>query len=291
MAGREYAWQSMTCWTSTSRVSASAIGSRTTAPGLSGGIALGLALIFGWKWYGQHREQQSQAGYASYAEAVKAIGGADLKAAQDKVAALQKHDADSIYTELALLQLAQAQVKAKQNDAALATLKAVEGRFAGQARTADLHAARLLNGRGQAATRRSSCWPPTTAPRRWKCAAMRWSWRGKRDQARETVSESLDQPGRGLAAAPDGRNQAHQRRRHAARVRGVDLMKVVVNMKRAAAVVALGGGPVRLQHGQGLVHRRQEGPPRRPPPSRSSWRSSSPASRSTSSGRTSVGKG
>jgi|LNAP01.1.fsa_nt_gb predicted negative regulator of RcsB-dependent stress response len=120
---------------------------KNNGAGLIGGIALGLALIFGWKWWGQHREQQAQAGYGAYAAAVKAISGTDLKAAQGKVAALQKN-ADSVYTQLAVLQLAQAQVKAKQADAALATLKSMPA-DAAMKPYADLHAARLLNAAGK----------------------------------------------------------------------------------------------------------------------------------------------
>ncbi len=120
---------------------------KNNGAGLLGGIALGLALIFGWKWWGQHREQQAQAGHGDYAAAVKAIAGTDLKAAQDKVVALRKQG-DSVYAQLAVLQLAQAQVKAGQADAALATLKSMPAEAAMKP-YADLHAARLLNDAGK----------------------------------------------------------------------------------------------------------------------------------------------
>lgn len=122
---------------------------RNNGAGLIGGIALGLALILGWKWWGQHRDQQAQAGYGDYAAAVKSITGTDLKDAQAKVAALQKQG-DSVYAQLAALQLAQAQVKASQTDAALATLKSLPA-DASMKPYADLHAARLLNGQGKSA--------------------------------------------------------------------------------------------------------------------------------------------
>jgi predicted negative regulator of RcsB-dependent stress response len=120
---------------------------KNNGAGLIGGIALGLALIFGWKWWGQHQDQQAQAGYGDYAAAVKSIGGTDLKDAQAKVAVLQKKG-DSVYAQLAVLQLAQAQVKANQTDAALATLKSVPANSPMKP-YADLHAARLLNGLGK----------------------------------------------------------------------------------------------------------------------------------------------
>ncbi|WCE03930.1 tetratricopeptide repeat protein [Pseudoxanthomonas sp. JBR18] len=121
---------------------------KNNGAGLIGGIALGLALIFGWKWWVQHRDQQAQAGYAAYAEAVKAIGGDDLKQAQAKVAALREASPQSLYAQLAVLELAQAQVKAKQLDAALATLKQVAA-DSPMKPYADLHAARLLNAAGK----------------------------------------------------------------------------------------------------------------------------------------------
>lgn len=161
---------------------------KNNGAGIIGGIALGLALILGWKWYGQHRDQQAQAGYGSYAEAVKAIGGTDLKAAQAKVNALRK-DGDSIYAQLALLQLAQAQVKAKQNDAALATLKSVKA-DSPMKPYADLHAARLLNAAGkqdEALKLLASYDSASALEVRGDALVLA----GKRDQARDTYLKAL----------------------------------------------------------------------------------------------------
>lgn len=120
---------------------------KNNGAGLLAGIALGLALIFGWKWWTQHQQQQAQAGYEAYAAALKVIGGSDLKAAQEKVAELRKQG-DSVYAQLAVLQLAAAQVKARQTDAALATLRSMPTGTPMKP-YADLHAARLLNDAGK----------------------------------------------------------------------------------------------------------------------------------------------
>jgi len=161
---------------------------KNNGAGLLGGIALGLALIFGWKWWGQHREQQAQAGYGDYAAAVKAIGGTDLRAAQDKVSALQKNG-DSVYAQLAVLQLAQAQVKAKQPDAALATLKAMPA-DAAMKPYADLHAARLLNaaGKPEDAIKLLAAYDSSSALEVRGDALV---LAGKQDQARETYLKAL----------------------------------------------------------------------------------------------------
>ncbi|SEL92714.1 Putative negative regulator of RcsB-dependent stress response [Pseudoxanthomonas sp. GM95] len=161
---------------------------KNNGAGLIGGIALGLALIFGWKWWGQHQDQQAQAGYGAYAAAVKSISGTDLKDAQSKVTALQK-DGDSVYAQLAALQLAQAQVKANQNDAALATLKSLP---AGSAMKpyADLHAARLLNATGkpdEAIKLLASYDSSSALEARGDALALT----GKRDEARDTYLKAL----------------------------------------------------------------------------------------------------
>jgi predicted negative regulator of RcsB-dependent stress response len=161
---------------------------KNNGAGLIGGIALGLALIFGWKWWGQHREQQAQAGYGDYAAAVKAVSGTDLKDAQAKVAVLQK-DSDSVYAQLAVLQLAQAQVKANQIDAALTTLKSVP---AGSSMKpyADLHAAHLLNGSGkpQEAIKLLAAYDNASALEARGDALV---LTGKRDQARDAYLKAL----------------------------------------------------------------------------------------------------
>lgn len=161
---------------------------KNNGAGLIGGIALGLALIFGWKWWGQHQDQQAQAGYGDYAAAVKSIEGTDLKDAQSKVTALQKNG-DSVYAQLAALQLAQAQVKANQTDAALATLKSVP---AGSSMKpyADLHAARLLNGLGKPEEALKLLAPYDNASA-LEARGDALALSGKRSEARDTYLKAL----------------------------------------------------------------------------------------------------
>lgn len=121
---------------------------RNNGAGLLGGIVLGLAVIFGWKWWVQQRQSHQQAGYVAYEAAQKAIGDAkDLKDAQAKVSALGQHD-NTIYQQTAELLLAQAQVKAGQLEPALASLKAVPA-DSPLARYAKVRQARLLVATGK----------------------------------------------------------------------------------------------------------------------------------------------
>ncbi|WDS38061.1 tetratricopeptide repeat protein [Pseudoxanthomonas sp.] len=161
---------------------------KNNGAGLIGGIALGLALIFGWKWWGQHQDQQAQAGYGDYAAAAKSIGGTDLKDAQAKVAALQK-DGDSVYAQLAALQLAQAQVKANQIDVALATLKSVPA-DSSMKPYADLHAARLLNGSGKP-EEALKLLAPYDSSSALEARGDAFALSGKRNEARDTYLKAL----------------------------------------------------------------------------------------------------
>ncbi|MFT4257961.1 MAG: tetratricopeptide repeat protein [Pseudoxanthomonas sp.] len=97
---------------------------------LLAGIALGLAVIFGWQWWQQRQQQQHALAYQNYQTAIDGLQGkdgkpADLKQVQDAVAKLGAKDKDSVYAGLAALRLAKAQVEAGQADAAIATLQAI----------------------------------------------------------------------------------------------------------------------------------------------------------------------
>ncbi|RYG06708.1 MAG: tetratricopeptide repeat protein [Burkholderiales bacterium] len=119
---------------------------KNNGAGLVGGIALGLAVIFGWQWWGKRQVQQSEQANASYQAALSSIGSADLKKAQTNVAALKD---GSAYSELAALRLAKAQVDAGQADAAIATLRGIKADGTLQA-VVNLRLARLLVDAGKA---------------------------------------------------------------------------------------------------------------------------------------------
>jgi len=88
--------------------------------GLVGGLALGLALIGGGKWWMQQQHQQRVAIGESYKSTLDAIGAGDIDKAKAQAASL----ADTPYAALAALDLAKAQLDAGNIDEAIATLRA-----------------------------------------------------------------------------------------------------------------------------------------------------------------------
>jgi predicted negative regulator of RcsB-dependent stress response len=119
---------------------------RRNGVGLVGGVVLGLALIGGWKWWEARAHQQRiQAGEAYQATLEKIVAG-DLDAAAAQAAALD----GGIYAALAALDLAKAQVDAGKRDAAIATLRGIEGVDPALARLVDQRLARLLIDAGNA---------------------------------------------------------------------------------------------------------------------------------------------
>lgn len=84
------------------------------------GIALGLAAIGGWQWWQRHQADTQSKAASDYQAAVDAIQASD-KAASAKVQAVP----EGIFRALAQLELAKSQLQANQNDAAIATLRAV----------------------------------------------------------------------------------------------------------------------------------------------------------------------
>lgn len=90
-----------------------------------GGIAVALALIFGWQYWQKRQLQQQQQAYLNYqsvVESLSAEGG--LEKAKDVVAGLGS--GGRVYDNLAALQLARAQVEAGKLDEAIATLGAAK---------------------------------------------------------------------------------------------------------------------------------------------------------------------
>ena len=112
---------------------------RNNGAGLIGGIALGLAAIGGWKWWEHRGVAQQMAVADQYQGAISAIEAKD-KQADGKVKAM----ADGTYRDLAALELASSQVQAGQNDAAIATLRAVQSKDPAVAEIINQRLARLL---------------------------------------------------------------------------------------------------------------------------------------------------
>lgn len=96
---------------------------RRNGAGMVSGILLGLALIGGWQWW-QKREQDAAAvAGGRYDAAVKAFDAKDLAKGQAEIAALK----GTTYGVLGALELAKSQVDAGQQQAAITTLRAVQG--------------------------------------------------------------------------------------------------------------------------------------------------------------------
>lgn len=90
-----------------------------------GGVVLAVGAIAGWKWWqGEHGNKLAQANL-EYQKVLQGIAADKLDEAAASVKTLEAGPSN-IYSELAALQLAKAQVDAGKNDDALATLRALK---------------------------------------------------------------------------------------------------------------------------------------------------------------------
>lgn len=95
---------------------------RTNGAGIIGGVVLGLALIWGFRWWQDQQTGQRMAASNNYQAAVDQLEAGKLAEARPLVAALP----DGVYGTLAALELAEAQVEAGKRDDAIATLRAAD---------------------------------------------------------------------------------------------------------------------------------------------------------------------
>lgn len=93
---------------------------RRNSLGLLGGIALGLALIFGWQFWQKHQTNQRVEAGNRYQAVVNAVAAGDLEQAQARAAELS----GATYPVLAALEIAKAQLTSGDTEAAIATLRA-----------------------------------------------------------------------------------------------------------------------------------------------------------------------
>jgi len=122
---------------------------RSNAPGLIGGLVLGLAIIGGWNWWQNRAHQQRVQLSDDYRAAVDSIESGDLDKASTLAATLQ----DGAYAEIVALDLAKAQLDAGKRDDAIATLRRAAGAKAGNAgldAVIEQRLARLLTDAGKA---------------------------------------------------------------------------------------------------------------------------------------------
>ncbi|KAF1708160.1 YfgM family protein [Pseudoxanthomonas sacheonensis] len=159
---------------------------KNNGAGLVGGIALGLAVIFGWQWWQKRQVQQAEQANVSYQAALDSIGAADLKKAQAEVGKLESGNA---YANLAALRLAKAQVDAGQAEAAIATLRGIKADGNLQS-LVDLRLAKLLTdaGKGEEALKVLGDAADSASLEARGDALLAT---GKRDQARDTYLKAL----------------------------------------------------------------------------------------------------
>lgn len=116
-----------------------------------GGVALGLALLGGWRYWESHRVQRAQAAAQQYEQFQSALTTRDREQAGQLLQELaDEHDA-SPYTQQARLLLAKEHVDAGDFDEAIGLLRAVAGQSEDKelAQVARLRTARLLIQQGK----------------------------------------------------------------------------------------------------------------------------------------------
>lgn len=113
---------------------------RNNAAGMIGGVALGLAAIYGWFWWQDKQTAEHQKTSDQYQVIVADLKAGKLKEAQAASAALK----GSSYAALAALDLAKAQADGGKRDDAIATLRGVSAEDAAIQAVATQRLARLL---------------------------------------------------------------------------------------------------------------------------------------------------
>ena len=160
------------------------------------GIALGLALVFGYRWYqdrGVHQQEEASGQYQSFAAAVTAKDAGKAKALAAQIS--EKYP-DSAYARLSVLRQAAFLHESGKDAEALASLRAGRAKVddPGLAEIIDLRIARLLllNGKADEAARELA---KLTQPRYPQVAdELRGDIalaQGKREEARKQYESAL----------------------------------------------------------------------------------------------------
>lgn len=93
---------------------------RNNALGILGGLALGIAAIYGWQLWGNNQAKQRDQAHGAYAEAIK-----QLESGQAEQAGTLLAGQEGAYATLAALRVAKVQVEAGKIDEAIATLRGI----------------------------------------------------------------------------------------------------------------------------------------------------------------------
>ena len=94
---------------------------RKNALGILGGLALGIAAIYGWRAWVSHQASQQEQAHTAYAQALKQLDAGQVEQAGTLLAGQE-----GTYATLAALRVAKAQVEAGKPDEALATLRGIQ---------------------------------------------------------------------------------------------------------------------------------------------------------------------
>ena len=94
---------------------------RKNALGILGGLALGIAAIYGWRAWVSHPASQQEQAHTAYAQALKQLDAGQVEQAGTLLAGQE-----GTYATLAALRVAKAQVEAGKPDEAIATLRGIQ---------------------------------------------------------------------------------------------------------------------------------------------------------------------
>lgn len=157
---------------------------RRNGLGLVGGVALGLAAVYGWRWWQDRRVQDDMRAADAYQQAVDEVASRGLAAAP-RVKALP----EGTYRSLASLALARAQAEGGQRDQAIATLRAAAPASGPLREVVDLRIARLLLDGGKVEQALSAVRGDSAAVEELRGDAR--VAQGRRDDAREAYRRAL----------------------------------------------------------------------------------------------------
>ncbi|MCD7098858.1 tetratricopeptide repeat protein [Stenotrophomonas sp. MMGLT7] len=161
---------------------------RSNGAAVIGGVVIALAAILGWQWWQKHSHNQLAEANARYEGVLGGIQSNNLEKAAKDMAGLEQ-GRTGIYTDLAALRLAKAQVEAGKSEDAIKTLRGVKASGEFQL-LIDQRLARLLVDAGK----------PDEALKLLASAEDNISLeirgdaliaQGKRDQARDLYAKSL----------------------------------------------------------------------------------------------------
>ncbi len=120
---------------------------------VAGGLIIGLAAVFGWRAWQDHRESQAQEASAAFEQLVTTVESGNTDAARSQAGLLLEKHGDSAYGALTELMLARVEIAANQPQAARQALERAMTKAPepGLAKVAALRLARLLIAQGELA--------------------------------------------------------------------------------------------------------------------------------------------